>query len=156
MAGVLVAIGLGSNLDDRRAHLDYAVARLRVLLDDVRVSSVIETEPVGVGPQPPFLNGAVVGRYRGTPRQLLAALLTIEGERGRVRPEPGAARTLDLDLLLFGDRIVHAPDLIVPHPRLRERAFVMKPLAEIAPELVDPVTGRAVADLWQELSTKCP
>ena len=156
MSGVLVAVGLGSNIEDRRAHLDHAIARLQSLLDQVRVSSLHETDPVPPSPQPRFLNAALVGRWRGTARELLEALLDIERERGRVRPAPGAARTLDLDLLLFGDQIVGEPDLIVPHPRFRERAFVLEPLAEIAPGIVDPVTGRTVGDLWKELRTKQP
>lgn len=149
--GTLVAVGLGSNLDDRRAHLDHAIARLRSLLDDARVSSLVETDPVPPSAQPRFLNGALIGRWQGTARELLEALLEIEQERGRTRAAPGAARTLDLDLLLFGDQQVREPDLIVPHPRFRERAFVLEPLAEIAPELVDPVTSRTVGELWQDL-----
>ncbi len=156
MSGVLVAVGLGSNIEDRRAHLDHAIARLRSLLDDVRVSSFYETDPVPPGPQPRFLNAALVGGWRGTPRELLDTLLDIERERGRARPAPGAARTLDLDLLLFGGQIAGEPGLIVPHPRFRERAFVLEPLAEIAPGIVDPVTGRTVGDLWKELRTKQP
>ena len=156
MSGILVAVGLGSNLEDRRAHLDHAIARLRSLLDQVRVSSLYDTDPVPPSQQPRFLNGALVGRWRGTPRELLEALLDIERERGRVRPAVGAARTLDLDLLLFGDQIIGEPDLIVPHPRFRERAFVLEPLAEIAPGIVDPVTGRTVGALWKELRTKQP
>ena len=112
----------------------------------------IETAPVGVGPQPPFLNGAAVGTARGTPRRLLDALLAIERDRGRERPFPGAARTLDLDLILFGDAIVNEPELHVPHPRFRERRFVLEPLAEIAPGMVDPVTGRTILELLQ----RCP
>jgi 2-amino-4-hydroxy-6-hydroxymethyldihydropteridine diphosphokinase len=145
-----VAIALGSNLGQRRAYLVFAVARLGRLLDDVRVSRFIETAPIGVGAQPAFLNGAVVGTSRGTPRQLLDTLLAIERDRGRERPFAGAPRTLDLDLLLFGDAIVDEPGLHVPHPRLRDRRFVLEPLAEIAPDLIDPVTGLTVLELlWQ-------
>jgi 2-amino-4-hydroxy-6-hydroxymethyldihydropteridine diphosphokinase len=147
----VVAVALGSNLDDRRAHLAYAVSRLRQILEETRVSSTIETEPVGVGVQPRFLNAAVVGRFGGTPRMLLDELLRIEGERDRRRPFPGAPRTLDLDLVMFGDLVVEEPGLSVPHPRFRARAFVLQPLAEIAPELVDPVTGKTVGRLWEEL-----
>jgi 2-amino-4-hydroxy-6-hydroxymethyldihydropteridine diphosphokinase len=148
---VVVAIALGSNLGDRDAHLAYAVSRLKQGLQAVRVSDVIETDPVGVGPQPKFLNAGIVGLFGGTPRELLDLLLAIERERGRERPFPGAARTLDVDLVLFGDRVVTEPGLHVPHPRFRERSFVLQPLAEIAPDLVDPVTGRTVGDMLRRL-----
>src|SRR5262245_65035328 len=111
-----VAVALGSNLGDRRAHLDYAATRLRGLLDAVRVSSYHQTAPVDVaGEQPDFLNAAAVGQTTLTPREVLAALLAIEDDRGRVRPYPAAARTLDLDLVLFGTQIIDAqPRLMVP------------------------------------------
>jgi 2-amino-4-hydroxy-6-hydroxymethyldihydropteridine diphosphokinase len=142
------AIAIGSNLGDRQSHLDFACSRLRELLSDPRASSSRETEPVGVpGHQPPFLNAALVGTTSMTPRELLAELIAIEGDRGRERPFPGAARSLDLDLVLLGDQVVDEPGLIVPHPRFRDRKFVLEPLAEIAPGLRDPVTGRTVREL---------
>jgi 2-amino-4-hydroxy-6-hydroxymethyldihydropteridine diphosphokinase len=146
---VAAAVALGSNLGDRTAHLDFAVRRLHSLFDDLRVSRYIETAPVGVGPQPPFLNAAAVGLTALTARALLDALLAIEAERGRERPFPGAPRTLDLDLILYDGRIVREPGLEVPHPRFRDRRFVLEPLAEIAPSLVDPVTGRSISSLVQ-------
>ncbi len=94
-----------------------------------------------------YLNAAAVGSTELAPRAVLEVLLGIERERGRERPAPNAPRTLDLDLILYGDLVVDEPDLIVPHPRFRDRAFVLEPLAEIAPELVDPVTGASVAEL---------
>lgn len=150
-----VAIALGSNLDDRRAHLDHAISRLQQSLTAVRVSSIIETDPVGAtaNDQRKFLNGALVGLFSGTPRALLDLLLQIERERGRERPFPGAARTLDLDLVLFGDRVVDEAGLTVPHPRFRERAFVLQPLADIAPDLIDPVTGLTVGELWAKMGS---
>ena len=145
---MITAVALGSNLGDRRSHLDFAVSRLRSHSPDLRVSSYYETDPVGVpGPQPPFLNGAAVGSTELSARDLLDALLAIEAERGRERPHPGAARTLDLDLVLYGDCVLDEPGLIVPHPRFRERRFVLEPLAEVAPDLVDPVTGDTVEKL---------
>ena len=150
----MVAIALGSNLGDRHAHLDFAISRLKQILETVRVSTVIETDPVGVVAQPKFLNAAVVGRFNNSPRALLDALLRIEHERGRERPFPGAARTLDLDVVLFGNQVVEEPDLSVPHPRFRERRFVLEPLAEIAPNLIDPVTGRTVEELLHAVGEK--
>ena len=145
---VTAAVALGSNLGDRRSHLDYAASRLRLLLADLRVSGYYETDPVDVqGAQPLFLNAAAVGSTDASARDLLRALLSIEAERGRERPHPGAARTLDLDLLLYGSVLLNEPGLVVPHPRFRERLFVLEPLAEIAPDLVDPVTGSTVVEL---------
>lgn len=147
-----VAIALGSNLGDRRAHLAWAVERLAAHLANLRVSSVIETEPFQVaGPQPPYLNAVVVGDTSLEPLALLDVLLALERQRGRVRRSPRAPRTLDLDLLLYGDRVIESPRLMVPHPRLRERLFVLEPLAEIAPGWRDPVTGRTVRDLLDAL-----
>jgi 2-amino-4-hydroxy-6-hydroxymethyldihydropteridine diphosphokinase len=143
-----VAIALGSNLGDRDAHLRFAVSRLSALVSGLRVSRWYETDPVGVGPQPRFLNGAVVGDTIRSPRELLDELLAIERARGRERPFPGAARSLDLDLVLFGDVTLNEPGLELPHPRFRDRRFVLEPLAEIAPDLRDPVTGRTVGELW--------
>jgi len=143
-----VAIALGSNLGDRRAHLDYAVFRLRESFSNLRVSSYRDTEPVGVpGPQPAFLNAAAVGDTQLSAREILATLLAIERERGRERPFQNAARTLDLDLILLGTLVTDGAELTIPHPRFRERRFVLEPLAEIAPDLVDPVTGSTIRDL---------
>ena len=142
-----VAIALGSNVGDRESHLQFAVARLRTLLSDLRVSSWYETEPVGVAPQGPFLNGAVAGTSTLPARALLEAILRIERERGRVRPHEGAPRTLDLDLILFGREVVEGVGLQIPHPRFRERRFVLEPLAEVAGDWLDPVTGQTVRQL---------
>ena len=145
--GTPVAIALGSNLGDRRSHLAFAVDRLRTVLVDLRVSSWHETDPVGVGPQPRYLNGAVTGRTDQSAEDLLTELQQIELDRGRERPHPGAARTLDLDLLLYGEMVVDRPSVRVPHPRYRERLFVLEPLAEIAPDWRDPETGLTVREL---------
>jgi 2-amino-4-hydroxy-6-hydroxymethyldihydropteridine diphosphokinase len=146
-----VAISLGSNLGDRRAHLDFAVSRLRSSLAHLTVSRYRDTEPVGVpGPQPAYLNAAAVGETTASAREILDTLMAIERERGRERPFQNAARTLDLDLILLGDQVVEDAGLVVPHPRFRDRRFVLEPLAEIAPELVDPVTGSTVAQLLAE------
>jgi 2-amino-4-hydroxy-6-hydroxymethyldihydropteridine diphosphokinase len=129
-------------------HLAFARERLSALLTNLRFSSTFETDPVGVvGEQPRFLNAAAVGETSLSARALLDELLAIESERGRERPFARAPRTLDLDLILLGDLIVDVPGLVVPHPRFRERRFVLEPLAQIAPDLRDPVTGKTLREL---------
>ena len=146
-----VAVALGSNQGDREAHLAFAVNRLRGILSGVRTSSWYETAPVGVPPQEDFLNGALVGSTTLTAHALLEVLLAIERERGRQRPHEGAPRSLDLDLVLFGEEVIEEAGLIVPHPRFRRRRFVLEPLAEIAGDWVDPVTGSTIDALLAEL-----
>lgn len=149
----VVAIALGSNLGDRGAHLDFAVARLASILSHLRCSSRHDTEPVDVpGDQPLFLNMAAIGETDLAPRELLQALQAIEAARGRTRPYRNAPRTLDLDLVIHGNQVVDTPGLVVPHPRFRERRFVLEPLAEIAPDLRDPVSGLTVAALLARLA----
>jgi 2-amino-4-hydroxy-6-hydroxymethyldihydropteridine diphosphokinase len=146
------AVGLGSNLGDRHRHLAFARDRLAALLSKFRMSRVIETAPVGVPDrQPLFLNAAAVGETSLPAEDFLRALQAIEQAAGRERPFPGAARTLDLDLILFGTTISNVPELTIPHPRFRERRFVLEPLAEIAPNLQDPVTSLTVAELLRRL-----
>ena len=148
----MVAIGLGSNLGDRQAHLQLAAERLSALLADVRISSYYETDPVEMtGEHPRFLNAAAIGSTALSAREVLVALHEIEREGGRERPAPRASRTLDLDLLLFGQDVIREPWLEVPHPRFRERRFVLEPLAEVAPFLRDPVTSLTVAELLARL-----
>ena len=143
-----MAIALGSNLGDREAQLAVAVRRLASVLSNLRQSKWHDTAPVGVpSDQPRYLNGAVVGRTTLHARELLNELLTIERDAGRTRPSPLAPRTLDLDLILYGNQRIQEPGLVVPHPRFRERLFVLEPLAEIAPDLIDPVSGEPVSAL---------
>jgi 2-amino-4-hydroxy-6-hydroxymethyldihydropteridine diphosphokinase len=148
-----VVIGLGSNLGDRHAALAFAADRLRTLIPTLNLSSLIETEPVGEGlqNQPMYLNAVAVGETALPARDLLNALMAIEHGYGRERPYPGAARALDLDLLLLGADVIDEPGLRVPHPRFRERFFVLGPLAEVAPDLCDPVTGLRVGELLRNL-----
>ena len=148
-----VAVALGSNLGDREGYLHSAVAALAPSIHHLRVSTFHDTAPVGVGPQPIFLNAAAVGETSLSARALLDTLLGVERDLGRERPFPGAARTLDLDLILYGDAVIdEGPTLIVPHPRFRKRRFVLEPLSEIAPDWRDPVTGRTIEELLRELS----
>ncbi len=146
-----VAIALGSNLGDRRATLLAAVDRIAAFVSPLQVSPFYDTAPAGVGPQPTFLNGVVVGSTALGPRDVLDRLLAIEHDLGRTRPFPGAARTLDLDLILHGETVLEEPGLIVPHPRFRDRAFVLQPLADVAPDLVDPVTHQDARTLLAAL-----
>jgi len=137
-------VGLGANLGDREAALRAAVERLDETpgIDVVAVSSFRETAPVGVAGQPDFLNGAVAVETILGPRELLEALLAIERGLGRVRgTERYGPRTIDLDLLLYGDARIDEPGLRVPHPRLHERLFVLEPLHELDPALEVPATG---------------
>lgn len=148
-----VAIALGSNLGDREGYLRAAIAALTPSIDRLRVSSFHDTAPVGVGPQPTFLNATAAGETSLSARAMLERLLVVERDLGRERPYPGAPRTVDLDLILYGEAIIDdAPSLIVPHPRFRERRFVLEPLAEIAPDWRDPVTGQTIEELLRRLS----
>jgi 2-amino-4-hydroxy-6-hydroxymethyldihydropteridine diphosphokinase len=137
-------VGLGANLGDREATLRAAVDAIggEAGVEVVAVSKLRETEPVGVGEQPPYLNGAAELETTLTARELLDLLLAVERSFGRVRtPGEHDPRTLDLDLLLYGDETIDEPELHVPHPRLHDRRFVLEPLAELAPGLVVPGRG---------------
>jgi 2-amino-4-hydroxy-6-hydroxymethyldihydropteridine diphosphokinase len=151
----IVAIALGSNLGDRRGNLLWAATQLEVVLDDLRISAIIETDPVDVpDEQPPYLNAAAVGQCSLPARELLDRLLQIETNRNRIRQSWRSPRTLDLDLILYGDKVLDEPGLLVPHPRFRDRLFVLAPLAEIAPSLRDPVSGLTMAELLDRLAAE--
>ncbi|HEV7802037.1 MAG TPA: 2-amino-4-hydroxy-6-hydroxymethyldihydropteridine diphosphokinase [Burkholderiales bacterium] len=133
-------VALGSNLRDPAAQVKAGVEELAMLPDTrlVQVSSLYRTAPVGFLDQPDFVNAVALIETALTPRTLLDALLAIERRYGRVRDFPNAPRTLDLDILLFGDEPYRDDALTIPHPRLHERAFVLVPLAEIAPDTIVP------------------
>jgi 2-amino-4-hydroxy-6-hydroxymethyldihydropteridine diphosphokinase len=137
---VKVAIGLGANLEGRLATIRTAVARLRAVAKVEAVSRVYESDPVGP-PQPRYLNAAVRITWEGSAHDLLDALQSIEAELGRERSERWGPRTIDLDILWIEGMTIDDARLVVPHPRLRERAFAVVPLLELVPGAVDPRTG---------------
>jgi 2-amino-4-hydroxy-6-hydroxymethyldihydropteridine diphosphokinase len=157
---VRVAIALGSNLGDRQTHIKDAIGGLHVFVNDLRVSSLLDTAFVGSGPfvgtsdQPPVLNGVITGTTTLSAREVLDALLELELRLGRTRPFERAPRTIDLDLILYGEERIDEPGLVVPHPRFRERRFVLEPLAEIAPDMRDPVSGKTIAELLLDLLSR--
>ena len=142
-----VYLSLGSNVGERAANLRTAIARLGKLGRVTAVSSFYETEPVEFAAQPWFLNCAVELDTEKMPKQLLAAILDIEKEMGRRRVQKKGPRTLDIDILLFGNSIIKMQGLTIPHPAMHERRFVLEPLAEIAPEARHPVFKRTVREL---------
>ncbi len=153
----LALIGLGSNLGNRREILEGAIRALKdepgVIVE--RASSFRETEPAGGPPgQGMYLNAAAALATTLDPFELLRVLQQIEARFGRVRTTHWGPRTLDLDLLLYEDRIIDTPELSVPHPRLASRKFVLEPLAEIAPRAIEPVSKRKIAELLADLSSK--
>lgn len=154
----MVVVAFGSNLGDRERHILAAADRVAGFLSNFRLSRLIETAPVGAGLEddPPYLNAVGVGESDRPVRELYETLRSIERDAGRTRPYQGAPRTLDLDLILAGDAVVEETDLHVPHPRFRDRLFVLDPLCEVAPELADPVTRLTIRELRDRVREKGP
>jgi 2-amino-4-hydroxy-6-hydroxymethyldihydropteridine diphosphokinase len=147
----LVYLSLGSNVGDREAQLQDALAKLAAVGSVVATSSFYETEPVEFTRQPWFLNCAIALETNKTPEQLMAAILRIEEEMGRRRVQKKGPRSIDIDILLFGDTIINHPELTIPHPAIQQRRFVLEPLAEIAPELLHPVLKKTIGELLDSL-----
>ena len=146
------AIALGSNLGDSQLILEGALSTIAAT-PQIRLQACscwYQTKAIGP-PQPDYINGCALLQVNISPQQLLETLLSIETSFGRVRSQRWAARSLDLDLLLYDDLIIDTPTLTIPHPRMRERAFVLVPLAEIAPQWVEPISGRAIAELVKDV-----
>ena len=148
---VTVYLGLGSNFGNRQDNMDRALDFLSQRLRVEKVSSVYETEPVGNINQPRFLNLVCQAYTRLAAMALLTLAKGIESKLGRTFNKSNTPRPIDIDILFYGEQVIETPELIIPHPRLTERAFVLIPLAEITPDLVHPVSGKIVKELLKEV-----
>jgi len=150
---VTVYLGLGSNLGDRQANLDRALEFLSQRVRMGKISSIYDTEPLGDSNQPRFLNLVCQAFTRLEPPALLALAKGIERKLGRVG-KSGTPRTIDIDILLYDDQVIDTPELVIPHPKMAERAFVLIPLDEIASDTVHPVTEKTMKELLQNATEK--
>jgi 2-amino-4-hydroxy-6-hydroxymethyldihydropteridine diphosphokinase len=151
---VEVYLGLGANTGDRRANLEKALGLLGERLCIDMVSSVYETEPVGYEDQPPFLNAVCCVTTDIGPLQLLSLVKGIEATMGRVPNFTDGPRPIDIDIIIYGKLVMVDPELTIPHPRMGERAFVLVPLAEIAPDLIHPFSGESIGDMLAKVGGK--
>lgn len=149
-----VYLGLGSNLGNRELNLEKALDFLSERMKIVRVSSIYDTEPVGNPNQPRFLNLVCEVQTGLSPLGLLIVIKAIENKLGRMPGESNTPRTIDIDILLYGNKVMDTPQLTIPHPRLHERAFVLVPLSEIAPDTLHLVMKKTVKELWETVEGK--
>lgn len=149
-----IYLALGTNLGDRMENLHRAIAALSPTVRVTALSPVYETPPWGYADQPAFLNMALAGETESDPPALIALLKKLETELGREKTFRNGPRLIDMDILFYDDLVFEQADLVIPHPRLHERAFVLAPLNDIAPELVHPELKRTVHDLLQDVDTK--
>lgn len=154
MEPVTAYLGLGANIGDRRRNLETALKLLSENVQIVKASSLYDTEPVGEINQPLFLNMVCEVKTTQTPAELLALVKGIETKMGRKRARRNAPRIIDIDILFYNNQVIDTLEVVIPHPRLTERAFVLVPMSEIAPRFIHPVTGKTIEELLKMVTGK--